>query len=253
MLKNILIVSSSGLVLFSKEYESSVDQPRLVGSLLTAIKEFSKNVAGMPVSYIQMKGVAVTIVSSYDILCAIFHDGDDGPDFGKLVATQTLSTFISTYSNSLKNNIGMNLKDFEDFQFKIPETVRSTIVPTLEKLQDCRGIQLAILVTNNSKVSYTTKEIDQIGFKANLQALKSIANDIMTATSDTTKQIWIDPNPNVRILVQRISHEQGTLVVKISKNVKRVDFKKCQDAIDEAINTLNKISYLMLSMQVEMR
>ena len=53
--------------------------------------------------------------------------------------------------------------------------------------------------------------------------------------------------------MQRISHEQGTLVVKISKNVKRVDFKKCQDAIDEAINTLNKISYLMLSMQVEMR
>ena len=116
MLKNILVVSSSGLVLFSKEYETSVSQPRLIGSLLTAIAEFSKNVAGMPVSYIQLKGVAVTIVATFDISCAIFHSADDGPEFGKLIATQILSTFFSTYSKDLKNNIGTNLKDFEDFQ-----------------------------------------------------------------------------------------------------------------------------------------
>ena len=250
MLKNILVVSSSGLGLFSKEYETSVSQPRLIGSLLTAIAEFSKNVAGMPVSYIQLKGVAVTIVATFDISCAIFHSADDGPEFGKLIATQILSTFFSTYSKDLKNNIGTNLKDFEDFQFKIPETIRSAIAPTLGKLQDSRGIQLAVLVTSDSQVTYTTKDIDQIGFKANLQALKSVANDMMAAAGDTMNQIWLDPTPKIRILVQRMSNEQGTLVVKCTNNKNNVEFIECQQAINEAIDTLNKISFLMSGMEV---
>jgi hypothetical protein len=253
MLKNIIVVSSSGLVLFSKEYETSVSQPRLIGSLLTAITEFSKNVAGMPVSYIQLKGVAVTIVATFDISCAIFHDPTDGPEFGKLIATQILSTFISTYSKDLRNNIGTNLKDFEDFQFKIPEAIRSAIAPTLAKLQDCRGIQLAVLVTSDSQVTYTTKDIDQIGFKANLQALKSVANDIMTAAGDTANQVWLDPTPSVRILVQRMSNKQGTLVVKCTNNRPNVEFAKCQEAINEAILTLNNVRFLMSGMEVSTR
>ena len=141
-------------------------------------------------------------------------------------------------------------KIIEDFQFKIPETIRSAIAPTLGKLQDSRGIQLAVLVTSDSQVTYTTKDIDQIGFKANLQALKSVANDMMAAAGDTMNQIWLDPTPKIRILVQRMSNEQGTLVVKCTNNKNNVEFIECQQAINEAIDTLNKISFLMSGMEV---
>ncbi|RMX69202.1 hypothetical protein KXD40_007324 [Peronospora effusa] len=54
MLRNVLIMASSGIVLFSKEYANAVAQPRLVGSLITAMLEFSTKTSGAPVSYIQM-------------------------------------------------------------------------------------------------------------------------------------------------------------------------------------------------------
>jgi hypothetical protein len=64
MLRNVLIISDAGLVLFSKEFISAVGQPRLVGSLLTAMLEFSTNNVGAPVCYIEMSNVAVSICSS---------------------------------------------------------------------------------------------------------------------------------------------------------------------------------------------
>jgi len=64
MLRNVLIISDAGLVLFSKEFISAVGQPRLVGSLLTAMLEFSTNNVGAPVCYIEMTNVAVSICSS---------------------------------------------------------------------------------------------------------------------------------------------------------------------------------------------
>ena len=54
MLHDLLIVSGSGLVLFSKSFDSVVKQPRLTGSLVTAILEFCAATTGVPVSYIQL-------------------------------------------------------------------------------------------------------------------------------------------------------------------------------------------------------
>ena len=39
MLRNVLVITDGGLVLFSKEFVNALAQPRLVGSLLTAILE----------------------------------------------------------------------------------------------------------------------------------------------------------------------------------------------------------------------
>ena len=64
MIRNILLMATSGVVLFSKEYVHSVAKPRLVGSLLTAMLEFSLVTVGMPVSYIELSGLGVTIVGS---------------------------------------------------------------------------------------------------------------------------------------------------------------------------------------------
>jgi len=55
MIHHFLITSSSGLVLYSREFTSSLAQPRLVGSLLTALVEFSKKNVSLPVSYIELE------------------------------------------------------------------------------------------------------------------------------------------------------------------------------------------------------
>ena len=54
MLRNVIIITTSGLVLFSKEFVDSLSQPRLLGSLMTALIEFSNKVTGMPVGYIEL-------------------------------------------------------------------------------------------------------------------------------------------------------------------------------------------------------
>ena len=103
MLRNVLLMSSSGLVLFSKEFVKSVSQPRMVGSLLTAMIEFSSRVTGMPVSVIELNNVCVVIVTdaAAQIFCAVFHDSEDGPEFGTLIATELLRTFVEDYAGSL--------------------------------------------------------------------------------------------------------------------------------------------------------
>ena len=47
MIRNVIIMATSGLVLFSKEFSNSISQPRLVGSLITAIIEFGQQTTGM--------------------------------------------------------------------------------------------------------------------------------------------------------------------------------------------------------------
>lgn len=67
-----------------------VKQPRLVGSLLTAMVEFSKLNAGMQVSYVEMTTVSVTLVGNEatKVYCALFHDRQDGATFGRLIASE---------------------------------------------------------------------------------------------------------------------------------------------------------------------
>jgi hypothetical protein len=101
MLRNVLLIATtSGLPLFSQEFLNGVAQPRLVGSLLTIMMELSIRTTGLPVSYIELANVAVTMVKdeTVQVCCALFHDCSDGPAFGKLVATQILFAFLEEYS-----------------------------------------------------------------------------------------------------------------------------------------------------------
>lgn len=65
-------------------------KPRLVGSLLTAMVEYSKVAAGMQVAYVEMTNVAVTLVGNEQtkVFCALFHDRQDGATFGRLIASE---------------------------------------------------------------------------------------------------------------------------------------------------------------------
>ena len=63
MLRNVLLIATtSGLTLFSKEFLNAISQPRMIGGLLTAMMESSVRTTGLPVTYIELSNVAVTIM-----------------------------------------------------------------------------------------------------------------------------------------------------------------------------------------------
>ncbi|CAN0481055.1 unnamed protein product, partial [Ectocarpus sp. 8 AP-2014] len=94
MIRNVLVMKS-GLVLFSREFANTVQQPRLLGSLLTAMVEFSKVAAGMQVAYVELTGVGVTLVGNEatNTFCALFHDREDGATFGRLIASEVRTVY----------------------------------------------------------------------------------------------------------------------------------------------------------------
>lgn len=253
MIRTVILISSSGLVLFQKEFVNAVAQPRLIGSLLTAMIEFSSKVAGMPLSYIELLGCGVSVVTHEmaKVNVALFYDLDDGPEFGKLIATQILLAFADTYAHQLVGG-ARNLNDFSDFQYKISEVIRNSVRPILEKLQQARGIQSALLVTHDSQVTYATKPIDQIGVQANLMALIGASTDTMTVgdIEDTPTQIWIDADSKTRIIIWRMAPERATLVVKVTKKTNQA---KVDTAIGDALSMLRKVCMLMVSLHQSVR
>lgn len=79
MLRNLLIVSSSGIVLFAKDFTSALSQPRLLGGLITAMLKASVIRTGYPVSLIEFDNVAVAIQSDSKckVSCSLFYDKED--------------------------------------------------------------------------------------------------------------------------------------------------------------------------------
>lgn len=251
-------MTSSGVVLFTKEFENPILQPRLVGPLLAAMVEFSTVTAGMRVSYIELSTVGVTIVvnEASKLLCAVFLDGDDGAEFGKLLATEILGAFQEEYDSDLVSAAGRNLRDYRGFDTNILNAIRRSVQPILNTLaQSSKGIIKALLVTegsvggSTSKVYSTSTDIDQLGVLANFHALRSHSTDIMAHCNDEVRMVTIESSGsgsgsgtgrnNARILMWSL--HRCTLVVA-TKTSWRASVHQAQ--VDEAIGLLQKLSQL---------
>ncbi|KAK4534794.1 hypothetical protein CDCA_CDCA03G0819 [Cyanidium caldarium] len=108
MIRTFLIVSSSGLVLYNKALLRSVEQPRLVGSLITALQEFALRQTNRLVSHIEMSELLVTMVPSRraKITAVLFQDASDSAALGQLVATELLESFTDMFADTLVGSHG---------------------------------------------------------------------------------------------------------------------------------------------------
>ena len=102
--------------------------------------------------------------------------------------------------------------------------------PVLEKLVTQKGLQTATLIVEDS-YTYSTKAVDEIGLRANLQALSGISADIMGMVDDSSRHVWLDVSKTTRILVWSLVEERASLVVKCNKNVR---FSKVSASIQDA-------------------
>ncbi len=140
-------MATSGLVLFLKEFQNSVAQPKMIGSLITTIVVFGQQTTGMSVSYIEFSHVALSIITNEasKISCALFYDREDGKLFGRLVCSEILNAFIQDYASEIPH-FGPNLKDFKGFHKRMSLVIYYAVRPVLHKLESMRGILHAIVI-----------------------------------------------------------------------------------------------------------
>ena len=180
MLRNIIIIgSTSGLVLFSKVFAGGISQPRLVGSLITAIIEFGQQTTGMGVCYIELTNVSITMVANEDakVVCALFYDRDDGVLFGRLICSEILTAFTQEYSYDV-TQFGKNLKDFYGFQKKIGSIVRFSSKSVILKLESHKAIKRVLLMNEREIIHTPSDDIDQLSILANLTAFIELCSGI---------------------------------------------------------------------------
>lgn len=181
MIRNVLIMATSGLVLFSKAYTNGISNARLIGSLITAIIEFSQQTTGMSVCFIELSNVSITIVTNETakVFCALFYDRDDGVVFGRLICSEILNSFIHEYSVDL-NQLGRNLLDFHGFKKIITAAVKQSTKPVIMRLESQLGIKKVLLINDRDVKETSANKCDQLGVLANMHS-------VMVACANTSK------------------------------------------------------------------
>lgn len=241
MLRNLIIVSHAGLVLYSKEFVRGVGNPNMVGGLIVAMSTFSQQRTGLPASYIELSSVSVSICESttHKVRCALFYDSSEGQDFGAVIARELLQEFIGTYGQQGKIS---NLTDFSGFNVKVSETIRNSVRPVLEDLQLERGINMCML-TSGEQIVHATDEVDRISVLANVQALMGMAQDVMAQKQDVPQQMTFR---GARTTIHLVRLRESNLVV-VSKN--SISPELCQRSIDKAAKLLLKVISMASNLQ----
>ena len=147
MLYNVVLFSKSGLPLFQKEFIANDRiRPRLLTGLITAMNERCNDIYGAPCCYLEFDKISLSIVTNtkHDISCLLVYSKFCGEVFGKLIATELVESFCSEFGEQLdkltNNNghhakVGLNEKEFKDFENKIAPAIKNSITPVLEFLQ----------------------------------------------------------------------------------------------------------------------
>lgn len=245
-LRNVIVLAQSGLVLFAKDFVHGVAQPRLLGSLLTAMTEFSEQTTGMKPSFIELSSMAVTIVrdETVRLMCALIHDRDDSASFGHLIASEILSNFVEEYSvDRLRTPLslgGHNLKDFHGFDSKIAGIVQNSVRPVLQRLQLQRGVVQALLITDQAVIQGGGKEIDQLALLATLKALFTHSETVLDFAQDFFKQLVFDDElDETRTFAWSI--ENTVLVVVVAKNLRPEVFEFCIELAHESHSLISQV------------
>lgn len=108
MIRTFLIVSQSGLVLYNKAVLRPVEQPRLVGSLLTAVMEFAVRHTRRTISQVKFEDMLLTLVTSKRarITAALFQDLSDSFLLGRVIAAELLESFTAMFQDILSGEVG---------------------------------------------------------------------------------------------------------------------------------------------------
>ena len=179
MLHAVIIITASGLILFQKEFAllpSSSAAPSSIplssashsspsylslssksgqlAGIITAVINFSLSRLGGQVSYIECDhvGVALHVHPASKVTCAVFHQVQDGEDFGRLVARELLQSFANVSAAAL-HRILASLRPLDAAAFPV-------LTELLCCVWSCAAFLSAVWQTYRSQLSTTVPRSD---------------------------------------------------------------------------------------------
>eukprot|EP01038_Epipyxis_sp_PR26KG_P016142 gene16142-21939_t len=233
----------SGLKVFLKTFPGGLEDKKvnLLAGVLTTMIMFAHQTTGMGVSFIELSGKSITIVSDSvaNIFCALIHDREDGVVFGRLICSEILNAFTQEFSSDL-TQFGRNLKDFKSFEKKLINIIRLSTKPIISKLESSIGIKKVLFVNDREIIDTPSTKIDQLEVLANLNELVELSNSTMDFVYDTFQHITIDINHDFKLLLWKIQ-EKSVLIVVVDKKVSSDDYFS---NIEEALEIIEQVCVL---------
>jgi len=250
MIQHLIIMTGSGVVIFEKVWVESetklAEKGRLFGSLITTMQEFSRQSTGMIVSYLELNDVGISIVEDHrtKLICTLFHEREDGADFGKILAQQILRSFIETFGNDLSFGGSVNVGLFRGFVSKIFDAIQNSVRAILQQLQSYRTIQIALLVYDDGIAVTPSQEEDQLSLVANVQPLVTLSNNIMMPKKDHPELISMEMNRQI-VYIHRVG--EASLVAVCKKSAKASLYKplllRAVSMLEKVFSLSNKLKY----------
>jgi len=238
-------MTAAGVVIFEKVWFTDSEsiqtekKGRLFGSLITTMQEFSRqSTGGMIVTYLEFQQVAVSIVddSKTKLLCTLFHDTEDGSDFGQMIAAQILRSFIESFPD-ISFQGTLNVATFSSFVGKLFDAIQNSVRAIVQQLQSQRGINSALVVYDNGQsVMTVAQEEDQLGIVANLTPIITLSTDILQAkTKERPELITLEMSKQI-VIICRVGDASLVSICRKSTNPTHY-----QPAIERAAVMLEKV------------
>lgn len=192
MLHNVLIITSSGLVVFSESWRTAQSHSisaiaGLVGALLRTIIELAHTTINLTLNYIEMDTIAVSITEHPElpVYCAVVIDRDapittlggahagaaviankaSSPTLGKLLSSRILAAFVDEHSAELEASVGgHSMSAFRGFSYRLPNVMRDCCRSMLrELLRNAEGCASALLLSDDGVTESAHREASTTG------------------------------------------------------------------------------------------
>jgi len=179
MIHSILILSSTGVVLFHKSFTSasyndisrsgtgrltvsappsptghSFKTPTQLAGLFTAMLKFTSTKTSLSVSSISMSHLNVCIASNYLINSIVFCDANDTIEFGLIAAKELMFSFCRIFQLSQLSLTALQSEQFSSFSSSVLPTIINVCRVVIDKLLlNSKQINSVMLVNLSSSSS----------------------------------------------------------------------------------------------------
>ena len=126
ILRDIWIVSDGGLVVFSRVYESTLDE-QLFGALLTALDSFANEIAQDGLSNFEMSDMRFTIMKRSRFLFISNSDKKNKPKKVLQELQAVMEKFFTIYSEEIIDNWDNDISIFSNFEKDIEDSLDDPI------------------------------------------------------------------------------------------------------------------------------